>query len=613
MKNQKRFVNPYNFSRPVRKKELFAGRKEELGEISYYLDLASQKNPEFINIAIFGERAIGKSSLLNIIELNAAEKGFLVVRISLDNKMVENDVVFFKELLDCLLTRGAERNLYGGLGGKLYNSFRKMVDFLDASIQIPLLFGTVYIGTKTKTGEAYAPQHVLLHDFEEICQEAKKKGMKAILIMIDECDILANNETIIQKLKNLFERLEGYVLILSGTERMFPALDKTFSPAPRMFKKIHLDRFAYEQEVLDCIIRPLSINEKGKFDILSFQDIYELSGGNPYEINLICHFMYKEFKEKNQEEMTLSSSALKSAFNELKISQEPERSKLIEEISKCEIKELALLRLILSMEDNTLEKLAIADLMDNDESLTKTKIKERMKEISKILSNLIDRGAINQKQLRYSFTGSYFDNIYLKYFLISKNMSPPSRSNFFHKVVQKILTFAPPNKDEPLVRRTVMLPPDVPLKKSLDERLKETILPSDIATFIMGTAEKIIFSENNKVYGTLVKFSSTYGPFAVAFDCKSDEDKRYLKKFLLKKTISYFNPIKIKIAETLDYEKSILSAHDWWKKIKSDEKLIKIIQKDDFELVLKILTKIGKKLLTKKGKKRPVFVRVGLR
>lgn len=75
--------NPYDFANPVTDSALFAGRRDELGEIGYYLDHAKGA-PRPINLAILGGRASGKTSLLNMAETEAIKRGFLTVRIDLD-------------------------------------------------------------------------------------------------------------------------------------------------------------------------------------------------------------------------------------------------------------------------------------------------------------------------------------------------------------------------------------------------------------------------------------------------------------------------------------------------------------------------------------------------
>ncbi len=77
--------NPYDFANPVTDKNLFSGRKKQQEEIRYYLQQAAEA-PRPINLALLGNRAAGKTSLLNMIALEAKERDFCVVRIDLTGR-----------------------------------------------------------------------------------------------------------------------------------------------------------------------------------------------------------------------------------------------------------------------------------------------------------------------------------------------------------------------------------------------------------------------------------------------------------------------------------------------------------------------------------------------
>ena len=68
--------NPYDFANPVADADLFVGRRDELEEIRYYLDHA-RTAPRPINLAILGARASGKTSLLNMVALEATKRDFV--------------------------------------------------------------------------------------------------------------------------------------------------------------------------------------------------------------------------------------------------------------------------------------------------------------------------------------------------------------------------------------------------------------------------------------------------------------------------------------------------------------------------------------------------------
>ena len=86
--------NPYDFANPVSDVDLFVGREDELQEVKYYLDHAKTA-PRPINIALIGPRASGKTSFLNMTQIEAEERDFCVVRIDLDEGDADNQLVFF--------------------------------------------------------------------------------------------------------------------------------------------------------------------------------------------------------------------------------------------------------------------------------------------------------------------------------------------------------------------------------------------------------------------------------------------------------------------------------------------------------------------------------------
>jgi len=94
MNREKFAYNPYDFGNPVSDERLFSGRNKELKEIDYYLQQAATA-PRATNIALMGERASGKTSLLNMIEKKAQEKGLCTVRIDLNEGDVQQEIFFF--------------------------------------------------------------------------------------------------------------------------------------------------------------------------------------------------------------------------------------------------------------------------------------------------------------------------------------------------------------------------------------------------------------------------------------------------------------------------------------------------------------------------------------
>jgi len=121
-----------------------------------------------------------------------------------------------------------------------------------------------------------------------------------IVLLLDECDLLSKNTALIQKQRNIIDSLAGYMCILSGTDRMFPEMDKVFSPFRRQFITIKVDNLPHLTQVMECVRKPLEANEKGLFDDETIGRIFTLSKGMPYKINMLCHFMYEYKSLKGQ-------------------------------------------------------------------------------------------------------------------------------------------------------------------------------------------------------------------------------------------------------------------------------------------------------------------------
>ena len=416
------YYNPYDFINPIRDPKLFAGRQEELKEIDYYLELSRSKSPKYTHLALIGERASGKTSLLNMIGYKANEKDFLSVKTSLNKETSSRDVLFFKEVFDGIMTKGAEKGMYGGIKGKIYRSFRRLIDNLDIRVESPLYFGTAYIGLRKKEHEAGIPQHVLIHDLKELSKEAKKRGIETIVLLFDECDLLAQNETLLQKIRNAFMEIEGYILAFSGTERMFPALSDVFSPIPRFFKRINVENFNFK-ETEECILKPLTKEESKILDRRSIGEIHWLTGGLPYEVNLISHYMYRRYQETNSSTIGLSVEVLDDVLNELERLRKGAHHEIANRIRACGLQQLKVLISLTEFPKSPQEWLVKYALLDNLQSLTPKKAVEESRITNLVIEQLKMSGIIEEnKDKQLLFKGDQFDFLYLKYYAILRGI-----------------------------------------------------------------------------------------------------------------------------------------------------------------------------------------------
>jgi len=408
--------NPYDFSNPVLDNELFAGRKNQLQEINYYLNHASQA-PRPINLALLGRRASGKTSILNIIENEAKKLEFCSVRVDLDEGDAQTQLVFFHKLFDSILLEACQLGAFGGLNGKTYQTYLDIMyayAIPEDKTFCPFLFPIQYAkSVSCGNNDSQIADNVFKRDLVTIQNELNKP----IIILFDECNVLSEKRIHLEKIRNIFMNISGFMLVFTGTPELFPVIDDIFSPIIRQFKKINVGDFEDKKETQECIIKPLEkigINPKKILDVETYSDIAEihnLSGGRPYEIQLICHLLFRRVQQKRAKTMKLDLSILEDVRKELVTSQALSNRPIISNIKKFNKKELSALSLICkSNEKLNFEQLWLVEYIFNGG-----------KEWSKYsLEKLVD--TFVQEKIFYiedgiiKFFGDEFDKIYIKYY-----------------------------------------------------------------------------------------------------------------------------------------------------------------------------------------------------
>jgi hypothetical protein len=297
--------NPYNFTRPVQEHAFLGGRDRELNEIKYYINL--NRNGSNFHLALQGNRASGKTSLLNVIQsLFKDEQDMLMVRVDLNVDLVTSEYLFFREIFSNIIGEGLKRGLYvwpsqrelPGRPKKFLHDHNEPLFFYeirkDGTIDEKLLFPDSCITAANQNMlDLHIPQRIAIEGFRTLINGFSQRGIKVIVLLLDECDLLSKNTALIQKQRNIIDSLFGYMYILSGTDRMFPEMDKIFSPFRRQFITIRVDKLLHLSQAVECVRKPLEDHEKSFFDDETIGRIFSLSKGMPYMINMLCHFLYE--------------------------------------------------------------------------------------------------------------------------------------------------------------------------------------------------------------------------------------------------------------------------------------------------------------------------------
>ena len=307
--------NPYDFAKPVTREDRFAGRASELTDIKYYLSLAKQ-TPEPMNLAIIGDRASGKTSMLNIIDIEAKKLDLVTARINLNTADAE-PINFFWKLYDALVNAYCTAGHLFKPGSDEEQVYRRMIDSLDPSADspnFPLRFPSQY--ARSIQGSRQISESKLQQDLEYIYAETGAP----CLLLFDECNVLTQNRVTLEMLRNVFMNIPGYMITLTGTPAFFPLLDDIFSPIIRQFKKINIQPFDDFSDTVDCVCNPLRSLGLRANDLVSDRAIFDIhvtSRGRPYEIQLLCHFMFRRLQDQRATQMTVTADVMDDVLNEL--------------------------------------------------------------------------------------------------------------------------------------------------------------------------------------------------------------------------------------------------------------------------------------------------------
>jgi tetratricopeptide (TPR) repeat protein len=417
------FPNPYDFANPVRAKERFTGRKKQLDEIRYYLDQA-RRSPMAMNLALMGTRAAGKTSMLNMIEIEARERGFCVARVDLNESDAESPMAFFFKLFDCVFNAACEmpdvsdanHKAFGGTGGRTFETYLDMISSFEVPVDrtwCPFLFPVQYAKAAANGSSARISEHIFKQDLARL----QKEVSRPVAILVDECNVLTANRILLEMIRNLFMNLPGYMLVFAGTYDLFPVMDEVFSPIVRQFKKIDIDAFESRKETVDCVRKPLEDIGLDPDDLIDqesldeLNQIHSLTAGRPYEIQLLCHCMFRRLQRGEAKSMTLSLDVLDDVLAELRSGQDIYSRPIIARVRALSEPKLRALRRLIEIDGH-----ATFDQLWFLHYVVGSVASDERDALLTALAEFIEAGVIEVRDRRIFFAGDDFDRIYCKYF-----------------------------------------------------------------------------------------------------------------------------------------------------------------------------------------------------
>ena len=384
--------NPYVLG-PIKRRDRLAGRSHELKELEYYLGLArAGQSP---HVALIGQRGVGKTSLLRAVAELAASHSLLPVSIDLNESKVRSAGVFWHDLYSTLILEAAELDCWGGVTGRIYSSlveqlFQKTAINLEfAVLQFPLAIAR----HDGDLAGLQCPDALIVHDFRKVRQELQRHGLQGVALLLDEGDCLGAQRGLLQMLRNVLQRVDGTCFVITGSESLFDIVADVFSPIPRQFHRLNVTRFSEWTETLELLQGPTP--KEVWPSMPTVVELHEVCQGDPAELQLYCHHMYKAIEGGSVNRMELTPEVYRSVRGAYRAHSQAVELKVLNAIDELPdellVKSRWLRRRRLSLEENVELERLLRELR-NGHALSADSIRQLHEAIAAGYKELHERG-----------------------------------------------------------------------------------------------------------------------------------------------------------------------------------------------------------------------------
>lgn len=400
--------NPYDFRSPVRSRQLLAGRSHTLEQIDGFLRQAAMGRP--IHFSLFGVSGVGKSSLLNAAVAAAAERRLLPIRLSLRQATCESEVAFygavFEAALDTLMRNGVLK-----ADSELMTSWLRQtkagelgIDGEHQSLEIGLSMAADLNGKIVRRIQVPS----LVRDISRVLTLAG--NLRGVALCLDSAEHLDASHDVADSLLELIDADPRIVLVTAA-----PQAGRLQSAASRTWAQIEVGPFQTPQEVFEAMTRPLESVDRSVFalDPAVAEDIHTLTRGQPYEISLVCHFIWEAIQRQRQADFELSDAIIERVLSEFIERGRHESSADIALVAGLTARDHELLAKLAPYEDLTIKEIALTRLMPqtfDDESIATLEASIRAD-----LGILTQRSVLKVQDDRFRLTLSDDARLYLRY------------------------------------------------------------------------------------------------------------------------------------------------------------------------------------------------------
>lgn len=260
----------------------FADREREVEEFTGRLRSTLEGVPR--HLAVLGEWAIGKTSLLIQLRQLAKEQGCLTT-FSVANP--EETQAFIGSLL-----RTLSLEVQATYGESLWKRLAKAVGLKEISLSA---LGASVELSFTSTGEA----QLSLREYLRTLWRELRGRAPAVVIIIDDLDLIPDFRETMVLLRNTAMELGlagvQVMIVVAGTPVLFERMWEAHAPLVRFFEPMELGRIPKEA-AKEAVTRPLE-GSGVHFEADVVERIVHLAGGQPYYLQELAYHAFETARE----------------------------------------------------------------------------------------------------------------------------------------------------------------------------------------------------------------------------------------------------------------------------------------------------------------------------
>ena len=278
----------------------FTGRENELNELKDIYNSTKMGVPG--HLILYGSKGIGKTSLLLKFQEEISDfDDVYSVRIPL----IEGD---FEDIYSLIIEKCSDTLNIST------NHFWQKINSL--SINIPFIGGASFSREIPQTSPAVAFEKILNVIYDELDSD----NPVLILLFDDLQRIMGNDETmkILSILQNALVELnlkgKNIMFVATGSEDIFNKIQDKLDSAVRIFEPYLIGPLSYS-EVCDAINIPIK-EQNVTFEEDVLKEIYELSNGIPYYMQILA---YNCFEQRNEDDKVTMAEFKEASVHSLNI------------------------------------------------------------------------------------------------------------------------------------------------------------------------------------------------------------------------------------------------------------------------------------------------------